>query len=162
MNKIGGALNGSMQHKSEHGSKEEVSVMNLENVGVVIASRELMLDGDQKVEVLIGKPERCPDGVDWYCPYQKYGVGLEHVKSATGADSVSALVRALTMVGAELYCSNEYQDGRLTWDCGAVKGDLGFPVAESIRDVLPNNPGGNRVGESDDTRVPRPRPATRF
>lgn len=117
-------------------------MMNRQSIGVVIASRELMLDADQKVEVLIGKPERCPDGVAWYCPYQKHGVGLEHVKSAIGADSVSALVRALTMVGAELYCSNEYQDGRLTWDCGAVKGDLGFPVPPNIQDVLPSGAGG--------------------
>ena len=36
-------------------------MMKLENVGVVIASRELTLDRNQKVEVLIGKPEACPD-----------------------------------------------------------------------------------------------------
>ena len=118
--------------------------MKLENVEVVIASRELTLDRNQKVEVLIGKPEACPDGVDWYCPYQKHGVGLEHVKYAMGVNSVSALIRALTMVGAELYCSEEYENGRLTWDCGAVKGDLGFPVPENIRDVLPASQSGDQ------------------
>ncbi len=114
-------------------------MIKLDNVGVVIASRELTLEDGQKVEVLIGKPEPCPDGTDWYCPYQKLGVGLKGVKCAIGADSVSALIRALTMVGAELYTSDEYEAGRLTWDCGATKGDLGFPVPETIRDVLPGN-----------------------
>ena len=61
-----------------------------------------------------------------------------------GVDSVSALIRALTMVGAELYCSEEYENGRLTWDCGAVKGDLGFPVPENIRDVLPASQSGDQ------------------
>ncbi|MGO8741925.1 MAG: hypothetical protein ACLQUR_05935 [Limisphaerales bacterium] len=48
------------------------------------------------------------------------------------------------MVGAELYCSEEYENGRLTWDCGAVKGDLGFPVPENIRDVLPASQSGDQ------------------
>jgi hypothetical protein len=120
-------------------------MMNLENIGVVIASREFTLDGNLKVEIHIGKPEPCPDGIDWYCPYQKHGVGLEHVKYAMGIDSVSALMHALTMVGAELYCSEEYEAGRLSWECGAVKGDLGLPVTDNIRDVLPGNQG---AGES--------------
>lgn len=50
------------------------------------------------------------------------------------------------MVGAELYCSDEYEGGRLTWDCGTVKGDLGFPVPPSIQDVLPTGPGGTAGG----------------
>jgi hypothetical protein len=123
-------------------------MMKLDNVGTVIATRQLTLDGNQKVEILIGKPEPCPDGIDWYCPYQKHGVGLEHVKCAIGIDSVSAIVHALTMIGADLYCSDEYADGRLTWECGTVRGDLGFPVTDNIRDVLPGNQSGNRHEES--------------
>lgn len=111
--------------------------IELENVGVVIAARELTLDGNQKVEVLIGKPEPRPDGIDWYCPYQTIGRGLGKVHYGIGVDTVQALVHALSMVGAELYCSEEYREGRLTWDCGR-NGNLGFPVSESIRDVLPD------------------------
>jgi len=111
--------------------------IELENVGVVIAARELKLDGNQKVEVLIGKPEPCPDGIDWYCPYQTIGRGSGNVRYGMGVDTVQALVHALSMVGAELYCSEEYREGRLTWDCGR-NGNLGFPVPDSIRDVLPD------------------------
>jgi uncharacterized protein DUF6968 len=115
--------------------------MELKNVGDVIATRELALDGNQKVEILIGKPQRCQDGIDWCCPHQTLGIGSGKVRCAIGVDTIQATIFALSMVGAGLYCSQEYRDGRLSWDCGAVKGDLGFPVPENIRDVLPG--GGN-------------------
>ncbi len=111
--------------------------MKLENVGTVIAERELSLDGATAVRVLIGAPKQRINRDDWYCPYQTDGIGSGRVGISYGVDSVQALVLALSMVGAELYCSREYEAGRLSWDCGAVKGDLGFPVPESIRDVLP-------------------------
>lgn len=44
--------------------KRNPSLIELQNVGTVIATRELTLDGHEKVEVLIGKPEPCPDGID--------------------------------------------------------------------------------------------------
>jgi hypothetical protein len=102
-------------------------MMKLENVGVVIATRQLTLDETQKVQVLIGKPEPLPDREDWYCPQQIVGIRSGRVKYATGVDAAQALVLALTMVGAELYCSAEYEAGPLSWDCGAVKDDLGSP-----------------------------------
>ncbi len=111
-------------------------MMKLENVGVVIASRELTLDETGKVTVLIGKPQQFGD-IDWYCPYQIIGIRSGKVKRAEGVDSVQALVLALSIVGAKLYCSQEYEAGRLSWDGGTVKGDLGFPVPPNIQDVLP-------------------------
>jgi hypothetical protein len=111
--------------------------IELKDVGVVIATRELTLDGNQKVEVLIGKPEPRPDGIDWYCPYQTIGRESGKVFYGIGVDTVQALILALSMVGAELYCSEEYREGRLTWDCGR-NCDLGFPVPHGIRDVLPD------------------------
>lgn len=118
--------------------------MKLENVGLVIASRQLTLDDNHKVEILIGKPSPIPNGTDWYCPYQTLGMGSGRVRYAGGVDSVQALVLSLSMVGAELYCSAEYESGRLSWECGAVKGDLGFPVPENIRDVLPKGSSGKK------------------
>jgi hypothetical protein len=115
-------------------------MLKLESVGEVIATRELTLDETQKVTILIGKPQVLPndkDWEDWRCPYQKLGLGHGHVKCGYGVDPVQALFQALQMIGAELYCSEEYEAGRLRWDCGATKGDLGFPVPENIRDVLP-------------------------
>ena len=125
-------------------------MMTLENVGTVIASRRLMLDKDQKVEVLIGKPEPCPNGIDWYCPHQTVGVRSGKVRYAIGIDPMQALVLALSMVGAELYTSDEYEAGRLSWDCGAVKGDLGFPVPENIRDVLPDYSQSHGTNQGED------------
>lgn len=111
--------------------------MKLENIGTVIAQRHLLLDGVQSVLVRIGMPKRRAGSDDWYCPYQTEGIGSGRIGISYGVDSVQALVLALSMVGAELYCSKEYEAGRLGWDCGAVKGDLGFPVPDSIHDVLP-------------------------
>jgi hypothetical protein len=118
--------------------------VKLENVGIVIASRELILDGKETVRILIGKPEKLPESDDWYCPRQAVGVGSGKVKCAYGVDPMQALVLSLQMLGAELYCSPEYETGRLNWECGAVKGDLGLPVPEIVRDVLPKrDDGGN-------------------
>jgi hypothetical protein len=116
-------------------------MLKLKDVGEVIASRDLTLDGNRKVTVLIGKPQQLAD-IDWYCPYQKVGIGSGKVMRAEGVDTVQALILALWMVGAELYCSDEYRAGRLTWDCGAVKGDLGFPVPPNIQDILPPGASG--------------------
>ncbi len=122
--------------------------MKLKDVGAVIAARDLLLDGDPKARVLIGIPKRRTDNDEWYCPYQTIGIGSGRVGISYGIDSIQALVLALSMVGAELYTSEEYKAGRLTWDCGAVKGDLGFPVPETIRDVLPGNRGRNSDAEN--------------
>jgi hypothetical protein len=117
-----------------------LAMLKLESVGDVIASREFTLDGTKKVTVLIGTPQCKPAPVDWVCPYQTVGIGSGRVRCGYGGDAVQALVLALQMVGAELYTCPEYEAGRLTWDWGRVKGDLGFPVPDNIRDVLP---GGN-------------------
>ena len=119
-------------------------MMNLESVGVVIASRDLTLDGNLKVQILIGMPERLPGSDDWYCPNQTLGIGSEKVRCIGGVDALQALVLSLSNVGVQLYCSAEYKAGRLSWDRGAVKGDLGLPVPDNIRDVLPKG----RTGDS--------------
>jgi hypothetical protein len=123
-------------------------MLDLKDVGEVIASRVLTLDGTGRVTVLIGKPKQLAD-IDWYCPYRKVGIGSGNVKRAEGVDAVQALVLALSMVGAELYTSQEYDAGRLQWDGGAVKGDLGFPVPPNIQDMLPPGAGGGSTRNRD-------------
>jgi hypothetical protein len=131
--------------------------MKLKTVGTVIATRELALDGGQHVQVLVGKPEPFPDGQDWYCPYQVVGIGAGRVWSAGGVDAVQALILALQSIGAVLVCSREYHAGRLNWDAGSVKGDLGFPLPKSLSDLAPSgaipqqpNPkGGAQAGDGD-------------
>lgn len=111
------------------------------SVGTVIATRKLSIDGKQIVEVLIGKPQPLPDGNDWYCPYQIQGIGSGKIRRSGGIDAVQALILALQDAGAWLVSSPEFEAGKLSWDSGAVKGDLGFPVPKNIQDVLP--PGAN-------------------
>lgn len=82
-------------------------MLKLKDVGEIIATRDFTLDKTGKVTVLIGKPQQFPGGDDWYCPHQKLGIGSGKVKYAGGVDPVQALVLALSMLGAELYCSRE-------------------------------------------------------
>ena len=84
----------------------------LENVGEVIATRSLTLDGTKQAKVLIGKPQRFPNGENWYCPYQTLNVGLDRVLCAGGVDEVQALILALSMIGAKPYTSDR------TWSAG--------------------------------------------
>jgi hypothetical protein len=95
--------------------------VKFDNVGVVIASRKLALDGEDKVTVLIGKPEKCPDEDDYYCPYQIVGVGSARVRLAIGVDTTQALQLALKMIGADLHASG----AKLTW---LDEAELGFPA----------------------------------
>src|ERR1700677_5156013 len=83
--------------------------MKLENVGTVIAERELSLDGTQNIRVLIGTPKQQTGNDNWYCPYQTDGIGSGRIGISYGVDAIQALVLALSMVGAELYCSKEYE-----------------------------------------------------
>lgn len=102
-------------------------------LGTVIAERAL--DGpDANVRVRIGKPRRVAGSAEYYCPYVISGIGTEGVRCAIGEDTTQALLLALKMIGSDLYCSEEYQSGTLTWN--AAK-DLGFPLPESIRDLKP-------------------------
>jgi hypothetical protein len=108
--------------------------VELKNVGVPIAQRELELEGATKVTVTIGKPEKFPGSDDYYCPYQVVGLGDSKVRYAGGIDGVQALLLALEMIGADLYTSSEAQHGKLSWN---EERALGFPVPDSIRDLLP-------------------------
>lgn len=101
--------------------------MKLQNVGTVIATRQLDLADGRKVTVTIGKPEKFPDGVNYYCPYQITGIKRDKVRHSGGVDAVQALELALKMIGADLYTSDEAQAGMLSWEGGSKKGDFGFP-----------------------------------
>lgn len=110
--------------------------MKLDNVGTVIATRELTLGDGRKVTVTLGRPEKCSDSADYYCPYQITGLGNERVRYAGGVDAIQAIQLGLNMIGADLYTSKEAQTGVLRWE-GGSKGDLGFPVPKILRDLAP-------------------------
>jgi hypothetical protein len=112
-------------------------------IGTVIANRVLSLAPGGKVVVTIGQPRPFPGGKNFFCPFKVEGLGHGNITRAGGVDAVQALQLALQMVGTVLYTSQEYKDGRLTWD-GGENGSLGFPVAANIRDILPD---GDLFGE---------------
>ncbi len=111
--------------------------MKLESVGEVIATRELdIADSRAKVIVGIGAPKKFPDSSDYYCPYEIRGLGNDKIRYAGGIDGIQALLLALQMVGAELYTSEEGKAGTLIW---VGQHDLGFPVPDSISDMIPGS-----------------------
>jgi hypothetical protein len=111
--------------------------MKLSSVGAVIATRVLVLSKRKKVTVMIGKPKKFRGGNDYYCPFQILGMDDEPVRYSGGVDPVQAIQLALMDIGTRLYSSKAAKAGRLSWNAGSAEGDLGFPVPDVIRDLLP-------------------------
>jgi len=106
--------------------------MYLDNIGEVIAIRELYLTHEQeperKIQVVIGKPQAFPDSGGYYCPFQIVGVGPEHIKYAAGVDGIQALQLVMVMLGATLKFLNEELNETLRWE-GSSEGEFGFPTS---------------------------------
>lgn len=56
---------------------------------------------------------------------------------AYGVDALQALQLTLKKIGTDLYTSNEYKIGALSWVGKSNSGDLGFPVPDVLKDLLP-------------------------
>lgn len=113
--------------------------LQLDNVGTVVATRELECRGGAPIVVVIGQPQPFPDLLNYYCPFQLRGLGNERIRYAGGVDAVQALELALQMIGAILYTSREAQEKRLTWNGAA---NLGFPVPSNVTDLIPQSEPG--------------------
>lgn len=105
--------------------------MKLENLGQVIASRSIKIEGQDEIyTVSIGLPRQFSDSMDFYCPVQ---IASETHKGeimySAGIDSVQALQLALRLIGGTLFRLNRECEGKLRWD-GDEHGDLGFPLPE--------------------------------
>jgi hypothetical protein len=104
-------------------------------LGEIIATRTIhLIDDSRRITIKIGKPIQFLDSPDYYCPYQITGLGNDNVKYAGGIDAVQALLLTLQKIGIDLYTSNEAIANRLSWE-GDEKGDLGFPVPDSLIDL---------------------------
>jgi hypothetical protein len=106
--------------------------MQLNTIGQVFITRTLKLSHtlSTDVTITIGKPQKFPDGQDYYCPFQIMGLGDEKVNRVGGIDEVQALLLALEDVGTRLSETEEYKQGHLTW-IGSDEGNLGFPHLDS-------------------------------
>lgn len=93
-----------------------------QELGDVIAERDFEVwdaDGNAKpIKVLIGKPYRDQNAtsiLEWKCPFQIVGIGLERVKTMQGIDGLDAILNALRI--AEV-CLKSYIRGdlkKVTW-----------------------------------------------
>ena len=101
--------------------------MKLEDVGEIIAVRNLFFEGEteNKISVIIGKPQEYPGTSDYYCPVQIKGIGSEKVEYAVGIDEVQAIHLAFKWAGAMLSHLNKSIGGRLRWEGGEPE-DFGF------------------------------------
>jgi hypothetical protein len=74
------------------------------------------------------------DDAGWDCRWEIDWPGRSRSNSGRAVDAVQAMFNALTMVGAELYCSDAHKAGQLMWD-QEWRG-YGFPVSPNLRDML--------------------------
>ena len=106
--------------------------MQLTSIGELFVSRTLQLNDKNSthVRITIGKPQKFPDGQDYYCPYQIIGLGDGKVNWGGGIDEIQALLLTLERIGITLSNSEEYKQGNLSW-IGSEENNLGFPHHDS-------------------------------
>jgi hypothetical protein len=83
------------------------------------------------------QPRELPDEEGFKCIYQIDGLGRAQTGFAGGADSLQALELAMQTVLMRLVATDEYRDGRLTWNGSS---NLGLPVHETIRPLIRKTP----------------------
>jgi hypothetical protein len=76
----------------------------LGSLGDVIATRELMVRTrpDQKVRVMIGRPQLWEGGPDWLCPILIVGAGDEKIRCSAGVDAFQAIELGFKMISLQL------------------------------------------------------------
>jgi len=70
---------------------------------------------------------------DWVCEYWTDGWGTGLKRRAFGVDPIQAVILALTYLATNLYASDDFKRGEITWGHGQDRFDLGLPVADTIR-----------------------------
>ncbi|MGA7710861.1 MAG: hypothetical protein WCA81_03090 [Rhizomicrobium sp.] len=105
------------------------------DLGTVIARREFDC-GESKVFLEIGQPYPLDEGKTSFCPFRITGLGNGRVRRAGGVDSVQALYCTMQKAAADLYCSDEAREKRLTLD---GRRNLMLPVLDAIADLVPKD-----------------------
>ena len=112
--------------------------MNLSRIESPLGIRTLVLDDHSEVTVIFGVPQPLSENeTEFFCPYQILGLGTDSIRYAIGMDALQAIEYTMQHVGINLYTSEEARSGRLSWQYGRKKGDLGFPVTPGQEDLLP-------------------------
>ena len=112
--------------------------MDLSSIESPLGIRTFLLDSRSEVTVIFGAPQPLsPTEPEFFCPYQILGLGNDSIRYAIGMDALQAIEYTMQHVGINLYASKEARSGRLSWEFGRRKGDLGFPVTPGQEDLLP-------------------------
>lgn len=99
--------------------------------------RVLKHEDGREVRLIVGKPIRTENGNgDWQCDYKIEGLGTAKVRRAVGGDQIQSIMLALTYISTTLHFSEEYKEGRLTWEGGVSPSDLGLPIAQSVKALV--------------------------
>lgn len=100
---------------------------------MIIAFRTLKLTSAiaRDIRIDIFQPEE-KNGA-WTCRYVIGWPDQPWESSASGQDSIQALICTLQKIGCELYASEANKSGHLSWDNWQ---GFGFPVPQNARDVL--------------------------
>jgi uncharacterized protein DUF6968 len=102
---------------------------------MLVATRFLTLrqpEGEVKIPIRIYAPE--PADRSWGCRYEIDWPDKREDRTLYGNDGMQALLLALTMIGSELYGSDEHKSGNLFFDRPGR--GYGFPVVVDMRDQL--------------------------
>ena len=92
-------------------------------------------NGKNEIKIPIQVTAPLPDGRGaWACKYEIDWPGDKRMATATGIDSMQAIILALQMIGSEVYSSEYHKSGNLFFD--AAGRGYGFPVAGELRDLL--------------------------
>lgn len=80
----------------------------------IIASRVLDVDGKPQFHIRIGRPKLSREGGSWFCAYDITGPLTKRKGRFGGADSMQALVLALSCIAVDLELCAEHLEGRLS------------------------------------------------
>lgn len=96
-----------------------------------ILHRQFELDEDGRVDLCVWRPFAETD-VRWACTFLIEGLGAKKPKNAYGVDAAQALRLCLIKASTDLYTSEAYKEGRLTW---LGSRDLGLPMIAGLDPV---------------------------
>jgi|GEM_PF-2540150 len=93
-----------------------------------ILHRQFERGEDGVVDLYVWRPVKESD-VRWACPYLIEGLGAKKPKNIYGTDAIQALYLCLQMAATDLYISEPYRDGLLTWSGSR---DLNLPMIAGL------------------------------
>jgi hypothetical protein len=110
-------------------------------MGKPLTERSYFLAPDSSVTIRIGQPFTPADfPQESWCPWQVEGLGDDRVRRTIGIDHFQSIELAMQVIGSTLYNSEAYRSGRLRFAETSQDRDLGIPVFDEERHLVPPIP----------------------